>query len=172
MAKNNSLQLARIFRRISQSHAHDCYVCLIINGFNASSKKIKYPNPLSSIIHIPHSDYLPLLTTKADEDLIPSSYQDFSLVENWNKLVCAEDNVFFYLPLIYTYRGSIKSSWYSGLSSGTLSRQTETSRVSGHETRNSPRSSICKIGCATTQMFLASSPSFSPDTTPQIGLFS
>ena len=61
--------------REPRNHADDCYFCLTkITGFNASSrKKIKYPNRLSAMRPVPHSDDLPVPTPPVNKDLLSSS---------------------------------------------------------------------------------------------------
>ena len=78
--------------REPRNHADDCYFCLTnITGFNASRKKIKYPNLRSAMRPVPHSDDLPVSTPPVNKDLLSSSDEEMPSREDSAESISLED---------------------------------------------------------------------------------
>ena len=79
--------------REPRNHADDCYFCLTnITGFNASSrKKFKYPNLLSTMRPVPHSDDLLVPTPPVNKDFLSSSDEEMPSREDSTELISLED---------------------------------------------------------------------------------
>ena len=83
--------------REPRSHADDCYFCLTdITGFNASSRKIIYPNLPSALRPVPHSDDLPSPAPPVNKDLLPLSDEDMQSEDDHATPLATEDNISVY----------------------------------------------------------------------------